>query len=157
MVSSVGERASTSSEATETDDENTSQGLKQRKRHGGVPAAEQQEPTHATLHHRPTTRARARRGAITLKYLIDKGVLEPGKDVLSLDYKDLRQLASLESDGRIHATVGGSTFVFESPSGFSIFIKRLVVPTRKADDGWKSVRYGAQRSTRTVIKCRSCR
>lgn len=84
MVSSVGERASTSSEATETDDENTSQGLKQRKRHGGVPAAEQQEPTHATLHHRPTTRARARRGAITLKYLIDKGVLEPGKDVLSL-------------------------------------------------------------------------
>ena len=31
--------------------------------------------------------------------------------------------------------------VFESPSAFSIYIKRLVNPTRKADDGWKAVKY----------------
>jgi hypothetical protein len=31
--------------------------------------------------------------------------------------------------------------VFTSPSAFSIFVKRLFVPSRKADDGWKSVLY----------------
>ena len=30
---------------------------------------------------------------------------------------------------------------FESPSAFSIHIKRLVNPSRKADDGWKTVKY----------------
>ncbi len=31
--------------------------------------------------------------------------------------------------------------LFDSPSAFSIYIKRLVNPTRKADDGWKAVKY----------------
>lgn len=30
---------------------------------------------------------------------------------------------------------------FDSPSSFSIHVKRLVNPTRKADDGWKTVKY----------------
>lgn len=30
---------------------------------------------------------------------------------------------------------------FESPSAFSIHVKRLVNPSRKADDGWKTVKY----------------
>ena len=30
---------------------------------------------------------------------------------------------------------------YESPSAFSIYVKRKTNPTRKADDGWKSVRY----------------
>lgn len=33
---------------------------------------------------------------------------------------------------------------FESPSAFAIFIKRLSNPTRKADDGWKSVKYAGK-------------
>jgi hypothetical protein len=30
---------------------------------------------------------------------------------------------------------------FDSPSAFSIYLKRLVNPARKADDGWKTVKY----------------
>lgn len=35
----------------------------------------------------------------------------------------------------------GDLMTFESPSAFSIFFKRLVNPSRKADDGWKTVRF----------------
>lgn len=31
---------------------------------------------------------------------------------------------------------------FRSPSAFSVFVKRKVNPSRKADDGWTSVKYG---------------
>lgn len=31
--------------------------------------------------------------------------------------------------------------MFDSPSAFSIYVKRTVNPTRKADDGWKSIKY----------------
>ena len=30
---------------------------------------------------------------------------------------------------------------FDSPSAFSVYLKRLVNPDRKADDGWKTVKY----------------
>ena len=33
---------------------------------------------------------------------------------------------------------------FESPSAFSIALKRLVNPLRKADDGWKTVKYNGR-------------
>ena len=33
---------------------------------------------------------------------------------------------------------------FESPSSFSIHVKRLVNPSRKADDGWKTVKHNGQ-------------
>lgn len=34
--------------------------------------------------------------------------------------------------------------LFDSPSAFSIYLKRLVNPTRKADDGWKTVKYAGK-------------
>jgi hypothetical protein len=37
---------------------------------------------------------------------------------------------------------------FDSPSAFSIFVKRLTTPGRKADDGWKTVRYAGQQLER---------
>lgn len=42
--------------------------------------------------------------------------------------------------GQVH----GQEMVFESPSAFSIFLKRLVNPSRKADDGWKTVKYNGR-------------
>lgn len=53
----------------------------------------------------------------------------------------MKQMATLMPDGRISSAIGGQHMVFESPSAFSIYLKRLVNPTRKADDGWKTVRY----------------
>ncbi len=39
------------------------------------------------------------------------------------------------------AQVQGQSLAFESPSAFSIYLKRLINPARKADDGWKTVKY----------------
>lgn len=40
------------------------------------------------------------------------------------------------------AAVGGpKERFFDSPSAFSVYLKRLVNPDRKADDGWKTVKY----------------
>ena len=40
--------------------------------------------------------------------------------------------------------VKGTDMTFESPSAFSIFLKRLINPARKADDGWKTVKFGGK-------------
>jgi len=39
------------------------------------------------------------------------------------------------------AAAAATDLFFASPSAFSIHLKRLVNPTRKADDGWKTVKY----------------
>ena len=45
----------------------------------------------------------------------------------------------------IHAIqLAGKLQRFESPSAFSIALKRLVNPLRKADDGWKTVKYNGR-------------
>ena len=82
-----------------------------------------------------------RGGIITLGKLIDESIIEPGEDVLSVEYKGSTHVATLLPDGRIMCSVNGKDLTFESPSAFSIFLKRLVNPTRKADDGWKTVKY----------------
>jgi hypothetical protein len=86
-------------------------------------------------------RGGGRGGIITLKLLIDEGVMVPGEGVLSMEYKGTSQTASLDPEGRIVTSLGGRPLVFESPSAFSIYFKRLLNPTRKADDGWKTVKY----------------
>lgn len=80
-------------------------------------------------------------GAISVKVLIDEGILAPGDGVLSVEYKGMVRIADLLEDGRIRVDIDGESMVFDSPSAFSIYLKRLVNPTRKADDGWKSVKY----------------
>lgn len=35
----------------------------------------------------------------------------------------------------------GVQHTYESPSAFSIAVKRQINPSRKADDGWKTVKY----------------
>lgn len=39
------------------------------------------------------------------------------------------------------AKVGSRHMLFETPSGFSVFVKRLINPGRQADNGWQSVKY----------------
>lgn len=76
-------------------------------------------------------------GAMTLKCLLDAGIIQPGARILTLEYKGAVTRADLNSEGQIK--FNGVTF--ESPSAFSIYVKRLSNPTRKADDGWKAVKY----------------
>ena len=46
-----------------------------------------------------------RAGGITLKLLIDEGILEPGENALTVEYKSSMTSASLAADGRIHCAV----------------------------------------------------
>jgi hypothetical protein len=84
-----------------------------------------------------------RGGIISLKMLIDDDILASGEGVFSVDYKGNTYTASLLPDGRISFVDDDEEekLTFESPSAFSVFVKRLTNPTRKADDGWKSVKY----------------
>lgn len=82
-----------------------------------------------------------RAGSISIRLLLDEGIISPGKGVLQMEYKGVSHTADLTEDGKIKVDIDGKLLVFDSPSAFSIHLKRLVNPTRKADDGWKSVRY----------------
>ncbi|CAD7695752.1 unnamed protein product [Ostreobium quekettii] len=86
---------------------------------------------------RQSSSYRPRPGGVTLKLLIDEGLLQPGPAVLNLEYRGLQETGDLLTDGRIQ----WKDRVFDSPSAFSIFVKRMVNPSRKADDGWKTVKY----------------
>ncbi|KAK9812968.1 hypothetical protein WJX72_006606 [[Myrmecia] bisecta] len=77
-----------------------------------------------------------RRG-YTLQPLVAAGILEAGPDRLSCSVGGTEFFAELGSQGEI--VFEGTTF--RSPSAFSVFVKRKVNPTRKADDGWTSVKY----------------
>jgi len=57
--------------------------------------------------------------------------------VLRISYMDAKHEADLNADGFIYYR--GDKF--SSPSAWSIHVKRLANPSKKADDGWKSVRY----------------
>lgn len=58
-----------------------------------------------------------------------------------MEYKSNITYGSLAECGRIKCTIGGTELTFESPSAFSIYLKRLINPARKADDGWKTVKF----------------
>lgn len=88
---------------------------------------------------------KTRAGAgITLGLLIKEGIIWPGKDVLSVEYKSVMTHATLNADGQIVCKINGTDTTFESPSAFSIFLKRMVNPNRKADDGWKTVKFNGK-------------
>ena len=70
--------------------------------------------------------------------LVDDGKCNPGHDALWITYQNQTWSGELSADGII--TFQGKTF--NSPSAWAIYVKRLANPGKKADDGWKSVRYG---------------
>ena len=107
----------------------------------------------------PKRRAGGGTRGVTIANLVDAGLLEPGEvrnrpsprtvvqrapsdrasaqGVISHEYHGQEERADLLGTGVI-AYEGRQ---YESPSAFSIYVKRKTNPTRKADDGWKSVRY----------------
>ena len=74
----------------------------------------------------------------TLTDLIQSGLLKSGAKKVFIVYQDNVWKGDLGEDGVI--TFQGKRFT--SPSAWAIFAKRLTNPTKKADDGWKSARYG---------------
>lgn len=78
------------------------------------------------------------RSAISLKMIVEAGLMETGKDKLFITYMNQTWRGELGEDGNIHFEGN----IFQSPSAWAIHCKRKTNPEKRADDGWKSVRYG---------------
>eukprot|EP00199_Chlamydomonas_sp_CCMP681_P003007 CAMPEP_0119105930 /NCGR_PEP_ID=MMETSP1180-20130426/3759_1 /TAXON_ID=3052 ORGANISM="Chlamydomonas cf sp, Strain CCMP681" /NCGR_SAMPLE_ID=MMETSP1180 /ASSEMBLY_ACC=CAM_ASM_000741 /LENGTH=167 /DNA_ID=CAMNT_0007091113 /DNA_START=117 /DNA_END=617 /DNA_ORIENTATION=- len=61
-------------------------------------------------------------GAITMRTLVDSGILKPGLGILCVEYKGTKVVADLTGEGQIKF----EGMLFESPSAFSVFTKRQV-------------------------------
>ena len=81
----------------------------------------------------------AGRVTVSLKMLVDAGIMTPGPDAVFLSYLGQTWSGELDAAGLIRSPREG----LPSPSAWAIFCKRIANPGKKADDGWKSVRYGA--------------
>lgn len=76
---------------------------------------------------------------VTLGMLLEDGVMEPGEKCLSIDYLGQKFSADLLQDGRIRWSEANQ--VFNSPSAWAIYCKKLVNPSKKSGCGWASVKY----------------
>ena len=76
--------------------------------------------------------------ACSVQDLLRSGLIVAGEEKMFIVYQGKTWIAALGEDGVI--TFQGQRFT--SPSAYAIFAKRITNPTKKADDGWKSVRYG---------------
>ncbi|KAK9818670.1 hypothetical protein WJX74_002471 [Apatococcus lobatus] len=133
---------------TDTDDEETVAQRQQQQQQAeaarmAAAAAASKPPAAVAPKKRPPGKSRPS-GGITLRLLMEEGILEAGEDVLTVEYKSQTTKGTLTEDGRIQCRINGQNQTFESPSAFSIFLKRLINPSRKADDGWKTVKYGGK-------------
>ena len=84
-------------------------------------------------------RARAQRGFA--QDAVAAGLMRPGPEALWITYLDQTWHGALDAAGAI----AFQDQTFYSPSAWAIHCKRLANPGKKADDGWKSVRYGLRR------------
>lgn len=92
--------------------------------------------------------------SLTLHRLIHKyGILESGKGVFSCKFKGMVEVADLTVDGTIvyHDNIEGP-LTFKSPSAFTLFVKRKKNPTKRADEGWRSIVY---RDGKTLMELRA--
>ena len=76
----------------------------------------------------------------TLQDLIKAGLMEPGQGVLRVEYKGHVFLGDLTPSGSI--CYEGE--LWESPTSWSMHVKRRVSPGMKVDNGWESVFYVAK-------------
>ncbi|XP_039622908.1 MPN domain-containing protein [Polypterus senegalus] len=83
-----------------------------------------------------------RRG-ITLRVLLKDGLIEPGDGVLSIHYLGKKFIGDLLADGKIRWVETGQ--LFNSPSAWATYCKKLVNPAKKSGCGWASVKYRGQK------------
>ena len=79
---------------------------------------------------------------VSIDDLINRGIISPGKDVLSIQYKTHNSTATLLPNGIIEFRKPDGNYVtYKSLSAFSLDCKRIHNPKIKTDDGWSSVYY----------------
>ncbi|EDO44817.1 predicted protein, partial [Nematostella vectensis] len=94
----------------------------------------------------PTSQVRSRKPrsfltgrGVTLAMLMEDGIMQPGEKLLSIDYLGQKFQADLLPDGKIKWPEANK--VFNSPSAWAIYCKKLVNPSKKSGCGWASVKY----------------
>eukprot|EP00948_MAST-09A_sp_MAST-9A-sp1_P003523 g3523.t1 len=78
-----------------------------------------------------------------LKVLVADQILPTGNSILWMEYKDQAFHYDLDEQGRIWY----NNKFYTSPSAVSILCKRTINPSRRADDGWTSIRLKATGET----------
>ena len=73
----------------------------------------------------------------TLKNLIDAGLIQPGRRVLTMKYKSNVVHIDLMNDGKLM----WNNQRFNTPSQFSLTYKRLITPGLATDNGLSSITY----------------
>ena len=158
IQATVGSASPPGNENTNTSVDQQSAGEKEKVPSSGEPRAAATTATTATAAAgRPKSGKKVSKGAkvsgykrnaqsgpsrgVSLRDLIKNGYLTPAEKSISVVYKDTTFVADLHADGVI--LFEGQEF--ESPSSWSIYVKRRVNPGKKADDGWKSVFYSGQK------------
>lgn len=74
---------------------------------------------------------------IVMKDLLAMDLVKPGKQVLTCENRGMIVAADLTEAGLISY----NSLSFETPSAWSLYLKRMTNPDKKVDDGWKCVKY----------------
>jgi hypothetical protein len=74
---------------------------------------------------------------VTLRNLVEAGLLKSGPGVLLASWKGLQWTGDLLSDGNIQAD--GQTFT--APTQFALAMIQKEAPNRKSSNGWEMVSY----------------
>lgn len=78
--------------------------------------------------------------AITMKALVDAGLLQPGEGVLTVTFRHHQWPGDLLEDGNI----GGDGVVYTNPTRFALTKIQKVLPSRSVSNGWEVISYGGR-------------
>ena len=78
-------------------------------------------------------------GKLTLGTLLQEGIIEQGEGVMAIDYLGQTFKGDLLPIGKIKSQETG--LVFNNPSAWAIYCKKIVNPSKKSGCGWASVKY----------------
>ena len=78
-------------------------------------------------------------GKLTLSILLAEGLIEPGDSVMSIDYLGQSFKGDLLAIGKIRSVETG--LIFNNPSAWAIYCKKIINPAKKSGCGWASIKY----------------
>jgi len=78
-------------------------------------------------------------GKLTLAILLHENLIQAGEKVMSIDYLGQTFKGDLLPAGKIRSIETG--LVFNNPSAWAIYCKKIINPAKKSGCGWASVKY----------------
>jgi len=78
-------------------------------------------------------------GKLTLAILLHESLIQAGEKVMSIDYLGQTFKGDLIPAGKIRSVETG--LIFNNPSAWAIYCKKIINPAKKSGCGWASVKY----------------